>query len=122
MRPVDRTILIVDDHAAFRQAARAVLRAEGLAIGDEAADGAEALAEAAQLTPAVVLFDIHRPDIDGVAVAERLAAMPTAPAVIFISSRDASEFGDRFARANVRGDVTESRLSRAAITAPLDSP
>src|SRR4051794_13311414 len=42
MRP---TVLIVDDHAAFRESASALLEAEGFEVAGEAADGAAALAE-----------------------------------------------------------------------------
>src|SRR5919198_2574663 len=47
MRP---TVLIVDDHAAFRVAARALLQAEGFNVVGEAADGAPA-------TPSSALFE-----------------------------------------------------------------
>ncbi len=40
MRP---TVLIVDDHAAFRASARALLQAEGFDVVGEAANGAEAI-------------------------------------------------------------------------------
>ena len=39
------TLLIVDDHADFRRAARAMLEAEGFEVVGEAADGEEALIE-----------------------------------------------------------------------------
>ena len=42
--PVRPTVLIVDDHAEFRQSAGALLEAEGFAVIAEAADGDEAIA------------------------------------------------------------------------------
>lgn len=39
MRDVRPTLLIVDDHAAFREAARALLEAEGFDVIGEAEDG-----------------------------------------------------------------------------------
>jgi Response regulator receiver domain len=68
-----RTVLIVDDHAAFRAAARALLEAGDFEVVGEAEDGAAAIAAAAELRPEIVLLDIHLPDLDGFAVAERLA-------------------------------------------------
>lgn len=120
MRRMDRTILIVDDHAAFRRLARALLQAEGLAVVGEAADGAEALAEAARLAPAVVLLDIQLPDMDGFAVAARLAMFAAAPQVILISSHDATEYGERIGGAGELGFIRKDRLSGAAITALLE--
>jgi DNA-binding NarL/FixJ family response regulator len=78
MRP---TVLIVDDHAAFRASARALLQAEGFDVVGEAADGAGAVEAVAVLRPEVVLLDIQLPDLDGLAVAEQLARVPEAPAV-----------------------------------------
>jgi CheY-like chemotaxis protein len=41
------TVLIVDDHAAFRASARALLQAEGFDVVGEATDGVEAVAAVA---------------------------------------------------------------------------
>jgi DNA-binding NarL/FixJ family response regulator len=120
MRPVDRTILIVDDHAAFRRSARALLQAEGLDVVGEAADGATAITEVERLQPAIVLLDIQLPDTDGFAVAATLADRADPPGVILISSRDAIEYGDRIAAANTLGFIVKSRLSGAAIAALLE--
>jgi CheY-like chemotaxis protein len=69
MRP---TVLIVDDHAGFRRAARAVLEAEGYDVVAESATGGEALEAAERVQPTLVLLDIGLPDIDGIEVAARL--------------------------------------------------
>ncbi len=67
-----QTVLIVDDHGAFRAAARALLEASAFDVVGEAADGASALAAVAELSPDIVLLDIQLPDLDGFTVAERL--------------------------------------------------
>src|SRR5215218_2746110 len=92
MRP---TVLIVDDHAAFRTSARALLQTEGFDVIGEAADGASAVQAVTALRPDIVLLDIQLPDLDGLAVAEQLATIPNAPAVVLISSRDAAAYGPR---------------------------
>src|SRR5215813_14973534 len=97
------TVLIVDDHAVFRESARGLLEAEGFAVVGDAADGSAAVAEAARLRPDVVLLDIQLPDADGFAVAERLAALDLPLQVVLISSRDAADFGPRLAAARARG-------------------
>jgi Response regulator receiver domain len=76
MRP---TVLIVDDHAAFRASARALLQAEGFDVVGEAANGAGAVEAVAVLRPEIVLLDIQLPDLDGLAVAKQLAAAPDPP-------------------------------------------
>jgi DNA-binding NarL/FixJ family response regulator len=111
------TVLIVDDHAAFRASARALLQAEGFDIVGEATDGAEAVEAVAVLRPEIVLLDIQLPDLDGLTVAEQLATVPDAPAVVLISSRDAAAYGPRLHAAPARGFIPKSGLSGEALAA-----
>jgi DNA-binding NarL/FixJ family response regulator len=106
-----RSVLIVDDHGAFRAWARAFLEAEGYRVVGEAADGAEAIGAAQRLRPDVVLLDVHLPDVDGFEVARQLAAQPDAPAVVLVSSREAGEFGQRVAASGARGFISKVDLS-----------
>ena len=115
--PVERTVLIVDDHPGFRSAARALLEADGFDVVGEAADGESGLAAAARLRPGLVLLDIQLPDLDGFAVAERLAGWEPAPAVVLVSSRDRSAYRRRLADSPARGFIAKSDLSGAAVAA-----
>jgi DNA-binding NarL/FixJ family response regulator len=117
MRTVRPTVLIVDDHAAFRTAARALLEAEGFDVIGEATDGAAAVEAVATLMPEIVLLDIQLPGLDGLAVAEQLAAAPDPPAVVLISSRDAAAYGARLREAPARGFIPKSGLSGEALAA-----
>ena len=114
---VSTTVLIVDDHDDFRESASALLEAEGFAVIGEAADGAEALAAVERLRPQVVLLDIQLPDLDGFAVAERLAAGPHPPRVVLISSREAAAYGPRLEAAAARGFLPKRELSGSALAA-----
>jgi CheY-like chemotaxis protein len=116
-RCVRPTVLIVDDHDGFRESARALLEAEGFAVVGDAADGAGAVAAAARLHPDVVLLDVQLPDVDGFAVAARLAAGPDPPRVVLISSREAAAYGPRIGTAPVRGFLAKRELSGAALAA-----
>jgi DNA-binding NarL/FixJ family response regulator len=117
MDAVRPTVLIVDDHDGFRDAAASLLEAEGFDVVGTAADGREALTEAARLRPDIVLLDIQLPELDGFAVADRFAAEPNAPAVVLISSYDAVTYGPRLADAPARGFLAKRDLSGAALTA-----
>jgi len=114
------TVLIVDDHPAFRASAAALLEAEGFTIAGEAADAATAVAAVAALRPEVVLLDIQLPDRDGFSVASELAATATPPAVVLISSRDIRAYGSRVADAAARGFIPKRELSGAALAELLD--
>ena len=74
---MSRTILIVDDHTAFRTIVREVLEADGYDVVGEAPDGRAGLSAALALKPDVVLLDVRLPDMDGFAVALSLAAEAT---------------------------------------------
>jgi DNA-binding NarL/FixJ family response regulator len=114
MRP---TVLIVDDHAAFRASARALLQVEGFDVVGEAASGAAAVEAVAVLRPEIVLLDIQLPDLGGLAVAEQLAGAPDPPAVVLISSRDAAAYGPRLQATPARGFISKRELSGEALGA-----
>jgi DNA-binding NarL/FixJ family response regulator len=112
-------VLIVDDHAGFRAAARALLETGGFDVVGEAADGATALAAVERLQPAIVLLDVQLPDLDGFAVAERLAADAAEPAIVLTSSRSIASIRWRLARNPAWRFIPKSRLSGETLSAAL---
>jgi DNA-binding NarL/FixJ family response regulator len=116
---VAREVLIVDDNAGFRRRVRRCLEADGYTIVGEAADGAASLAAVRRLGPAVMLLDLQLPDMSGLAVAERLACQPGAPAVVLTSTHDATDFGDRLVRCGALGFVPKAELSCERLSALL---
>lgn len=112
---MSRTVLIVDDHEGFRTSARAMLEADGFQVIGEAASGADAIMAAGRLRPGVVLLDIRLPDLDGFAVAQRLAGLPAPPEVVLVSSRDATAWGPQLHKCPVRGFLAKSDLTGAAL-------
>ena len=109
------TVLIVDDHAAFRAGARAVLEADGYDVVGEAADGQRGLAAVATLHPDVVLLDVRLPDMDGFTVAGRLAACGCAAAVIVTSSSDDPLYRERARDNGACGFVAKHDVCGAAL-------
>ncbi|HSC90618.1 MAG TPA: response regulator [Gaiellaceae bacterium] len=112
-----RTVLIVDDHAAFRSAARALLEEAGFDVVGEAADGAAALAAAAELRPEIVLLDVQLPDLDGFAVAARLRDGGVEAAIVLTSSRSVSSFRRRLTANPAWPFIAKSELSGEALAA-----
>jgi DNA-binding NarL/FixJ family response regulator len=109
------TVLIVDDHEHFRRSASALLEAEGFDVVGEAGDGAMGIAAAERLRPEIVLLDVQLPDIDGIAVAERLAELSDPPHVVLMSSHQAATYGSRLDTAPIRGFIAKRELSGAAL-------
>ena len=114
------TVLIVDDHAGFRGTARALLESEGFEVVGEAADGAAALEAVASLRPEVILLDVYLPDVNGFEVAAALSSNGPGPAIVMISSRDASDFGPLVAESGARGFIPKAELSGTTLSALLE--
>ena len=80
------TVLVVDDQAPFRLAARAVIgRTEGFQLVGEADSGERAVALVEELRPSLVLMDINMPGLTGIEATRRVTAdHPTT--VVFLCS------------------------------------
>lgn len=109
------TVLVIDDHEEFRTSARLLLEADGFEVIGEAATGADGFTAADRLRPHLVVLDIRLPDVDGFEVATQLAGLDDPPHVVLVSSRDAVTYGPRLSRAPVRGFLSKSDLSGAAL-------
>jgi DNA-binding NarL/FixJ family response regulator len=110
-------VLVIDDHAAFRQGARRLLEQGPFQVVAEAADGETGIRAFQAHRPDIVLLDIVLPDIDGFEVATRLLDDPAAPAIVLVSTRDEADYGNRVQRSGACGFIQKSRLSAAAVEA-----
>jgi DNA-binding NarL/FixJ family response regulator len=109
-------VLIVDDHAPFRELARSLLQRAGFTVVGEAGDGAGAVDASRRLRPHVVLLDVQLPDTDGFDVARTLADQDESPVVVLTSSRDSTVYRRRLAGSTARGFIAKAELSGAALS------
>jgi DNA-binding NarL/FixJ family response regulator len=114
------TVLIVDDHPTFRSFARELLESEGFQVIGESEDGEAAIDAAEALRPDLVLLDVQLPDLSGFQVAERLRAKSLPAAVVLVSSRSASDYGDQIESSGAAGFVPKAELSGDAVRALLE--
>lgn len=81
------SLLIVDDHAIFREGLRALLdMEEDFVVVGEASRGDEAVAMVADLPPDVILLDLHLPDGNGADFCRELLQVSPRSKVLILSA------------------------------------
>lgn len=86
MVPQKPRILLVDDSACFRAAARELLECRGYVVAGEADCAAAALRAVAALEPDAVLLDVRLPDGNGVELARKLQTQYPRLAILLVSA------------------------------------
>src|SRR4051794_2069258 len=112
-----RTVLVVDDSAAFRTTARMLLETRGYEVVGVAGDVASGLAMAHERQPDCVLMDVNLPDGDGISAASQLNGFT----VVLVSTLDASALGN-LEQSGVRGFVPKSELASPRLVELLGPP
>jgi two-component system, NarL family, invasion response regulator UvrY len=85
-------VVVVDDQAPFRLAAKAVLRRiDCFELAGEASSGPEAIALVDTLRPALVLMDINMPEMNGIEATRRILAAHPDVVVFLCSTYDVTD-------------------------------
>jgi DNA-binding NarL/FixJ family response regulator len=120
---VKRRILLVDDHDLMREGLRAILEKEpDLEVVGEAASGHEAVRQAAELAPDVVIMDVAMKDLNGVEATRQIKAQDAKVNVVALSSYSDRRYVTAILRAGACAYVLKAnayRELRRAIQAAL---
>lgn len=108
-------VVIVDDAAGFRRAARDLLERRGFKVVGEADSGAAALESVDLLAPDAVLLDVHLPDENGFEVAVRLKEARPDLAVLLTSATFDENFYRLSEVCGASGFVPKSELGRVEL-------
>jgi DNA-binding NarL/FixJ family response regulator len=109
-------VLVVDDQAPFRLAARAVLRRlDEFEFAGEASSGPEAIELVSALRPALVLMDIHMPEMNGIEATRRIVSVHPEVSVILCSTHDPKDLPAEAAASGAIAYVSKEHLAADTI-------
>lgn len=99
-------VLLVDDHAMFREGVRSLLEGEpDLEVVGEVEDGRAAVQTALSLAPDVVLMDITMPQLDGIEATRQIRSQNDAIKVLVLTMHDNEDVFFRSISAGASGYV-----------------
>jgi two-component system invasion response regulator UvrY len=113
-------VLIVDDQAAFRRAARRVVGLlPGFDLVGEAATGEASIEAARALRPDLVLMDVHLPGIDGLEATRRILAETESdrPVVLLLSTYDRADYDPQALACGAAAYLPKAELGPATLWA-----
>lgn len=85
-------VLIVDDYEPWRQFVRAALQKKiELEIVGESSDGLQAIQQAQELRPDLILLDLGLPALHGIEAARRLRSLLPMSKILFVSQESSPD-------------------------------
>jgi CheY-like chemotaxis protein len=111
------SVLLVDDNATFLRIATRFLEVHGqdeVVVIGKARDGMEALAQAQELQPQVILLDLVMPDLSGLEVIPRLRAMLPDVGIIALTV-----MGNKYYRTAALAAGADDLVSKGAMSTEL---
>jgi DNA-binding NarL/FixJ family response regulator len=111
-------ILVVDDHQLFRDGVRALLQSHASwEICGEASTGLEAVVQAKELLPDIVILDISMPDLNGADAARRIQMASKNTEILILSMHYSDQLIREIVDAGARGYVLKSDSDRDLLLA-----
>ena len=105
-------ILLVEDFEPFRNLIRILLEGKPhLQIIAEVADGQEAVRQAAELKPALILLDIGLPSLSGLDAARHIRELSPDSKILFVSQEFSPEVVQKAMNLGAFGYVLKPRLA-----------
>ena len=110
--------LVVDDYEPWRRFVRSTLQkfVEVEIIG-EASDGLQAVQQAQQLQPDLIVLDIGLPTLNGIEAARQIRTLSPSSKILFLTENRSSDIAEEAIRAGGSGYVVKSDAARELLPA-----
>lgn len=115
-------VLIVDDYEPWRRFIRSAFRKRtDLEIVGESSDGLEAVQQAQELRPDLILLDLGLPTIDGIEAARLIRKLLPRSKILFLSQESSPDIVQEALSTGARGYVVKQSMNELlkAVTAAL---
>jgi DNA-binding NarL/FixJ family response regulator len=111
-------ILVVDDHEIFRKQVCALLRSQpGFEVVCEAGDGLEAVRQAEDLQPDIVILDVTMPVLGGIEAGVRIRHVAPKSQIVFLSQYNSEGIANAALATGALAYVTKSSAATDLISA-----
>jgi len=111
-------ILVADDHAAVRRSIRSLLESHPQwRVCGEATNGREAVEEARQLKPGLVLLDMTMPELDGLEATRRILKDAPGTKVLILTMHQSEALAEEVRRAGAKGTILKSNADKTLAAA-----
>ncbi|WP_053121842.1 response regulator transcription factor [Pseudomonas sp. P1.31] len=110
-------VLLVDDHAVVRMAIAMILAREGHVVVAECDNGVDALSKAFELQPDAIVLDLDIPQLDGMAVIDRLRIGGSTAHVLVHTGLKSLAYATQCLRAGAAGYLSKGDDPREILTA-----
>jgi DNA-binding NarL/FixJ family response regulator len=111
-------VLIVDDFEPWRRFIRlALLAYEKLQVIGEVCDGLEAVRQAQELQPDLILLDIGLPHLNGIEAARKIREVAPASKILFVSENRSQDIVEKALSTGASGYVLKADAARELLAA-----
>ncbi len=111
-------VVVADDQGMVRSGFSVLLNAQpDIEVIGEAVNGQEAITQAGQLRPDVILMDVRMPVLDGLQATRQITAMPDPPKILVLTTFDLDDYVYEALRSGASGfllkDASATELANA---------